>query len=295
MMSSASPCALQRACPMALATVSVPPSIPHPAPAAILLVAANERNGCPSVRSCHEATSQELFPAGPRAAREGAAGLASLGVKLAVAVLGLGVNVVLARWLGPADYGVYAFGITITCALSAFASAGMPFAAIRHLPEYVARGAWAEVAGFRRASILVTAAGSLLCVVGVLLLAGVLHADQVLTTALVWSAVLVAPLAFVQTLATLLQARGRVALPEAMQSLIRQGMTLLFLGFGGRDNDGVKDQVWPSLRPQPPRRWQPSRWPRCCGAWISPKFPLFMGGDMNCGDGRGPGQVFSLS
>lgn len=162
----------------------------------------------------------------------GAAGLASLGVKLAVAVLGLGVNVVLARWLGPADYGVYAFGITVALALSAFASAGMPFAAIRHLPEYVARGAWAEVAGFRRASILVTAAGSLLCVVGVLLLAGVLHADQALTTALVWSAALVAPLAFVQTLATLLQARGRVALPEAMQSLIRQGMTLLFLGFG---------------------------------------------------------------
>lgn len=162
----------------------------------------------------------------------GAAGLAALGVKLAAAVLGLGVNVVLARWLGPADYGVYAFGITVALALSIFASAGMPFAAIRHLPEYVARGAWAEVAGFRRASMLVTAAGSLLCVAGVLVLAGVLQADQAMTTALAWSAALVAPLAFAQTLATLLQARGRVAMPEAMQSLIRQGMTLLFLVLG---------------------------------------------------------------
>ena len=48
--------------------------------------------------------------------------------------LAFGVNVVLARVMGAAEYGVYTFAITILAFIVLFAKLGMDNAAIRFLP-----------------------------------------------------------------------------------------------------------------------------------------------------------------
>lgn len=168
------------------------------------------------------------LPAPPR--RAARAGLAAMAAKLAGAALGLGVNIVLARLLGPAEFGLYALAIAVATGAAVLATMGMPFAAIRHVPDYLARADWPGVAGFTRASLWVSLLGTLFCaflfIVGPILAA----AAPDLRRALLWGAVMVGPATFAQTLTTLLQARGHVVAPEILQSLLRQGLTLLLIG-----------------------------------------------------------------
>ncbi len=172
-------------------------------------------------------------------ANSGSAGAGAMAVfaKLGGAALGIAVNVVLARVLGPEDFGRYALGIALGTMVAVLASGGMPFGAIRFLPDYLARGDFGALRGFCRASLGLTVLGGTVCAVAMLLGASVMDQSHLMATVLPWAAWIVMPAALAQSIVALLQARGHVAGPEIVQSLVRQGATLalvvLWFGFGG--------------------------------------------------------------
>lgn len=158
------------------------------------------------------------------------AGVLALIAKLAGAGLGIVVNIVLARLMGPESFGLYALGIALGSVVAVVASGGMPFGAVRFLPDYLARGDFAALRGFLQTSLVVTVLGGALCVAAMLLSVSLLDQDNLMVPVLPWAALMVLPAALAQSLASLLQARGHVAGPEIMQSLVRQGATLGLIG-----------------------------------------------------------------
>lgn len=157
------------------------------------------------------------------------AGLAAIAAKVAGAAMALAVNVAIARLLGPDGYGLYAFGVGLGSTLAVVATLGMPFAAIRHVPDYLARGDWSGTVGFTRASIAVSLLGAGACAVVMLTVSSLATTRPAISPILAWSAALLVPMTLGQTLATLLQARGHVVAPELVQSTVRQGATLALL------------------------------------------------------------------
>lgn len=168
----------------------------------------------------------------PGAERRGAAsraGLAAIAAKVCGAAMALVVNVAIARLLGPEGFGLYAFGIGLASTLAVVATLGMPFAAIRHLPDYLARGDWPGTAGFTRASIAASFLGAGVCAVLMLAMSSLAAVTPEMSSVLAWSAALLVPMTLGQTIATLLQARGHVVAPELVQSAARQGATMILL------------------------------------------------------------------
>ena len=158
------------------------------------------------------------------------AGALAVFAKLGGAGLGIAVNVILARLMGPEEFGLYALGIALGSVVVVVASGGMPFGAIRFLPDYLARGDFAALRGFFRASLAITVLGGVICVAGMLLSAWLLDQSNLMAAVLPWAAIMVVPAALAQSMAALLQARGHVAGPEIVQSLVRQGATLGLIG-----------------------------------------------------------------
>lgn len=158
------------------------------------------------------------------------AGALALIAKLAGAGIGIVVNVILARLMGAENFGLYALGIALGSVVAVVASGGMPFGAVRFLPDYLARGDFAALRGFLRASLVITILGGALCVAAMLLCASLLDQNNLMVPVLPWAAIMVMPAALAQCLASLLQARGHVAGPEIVQSLVRQGATLGLIG-----------------------------------------------------------------
>ena len=80
-------------------------------------------------------------------------------------------QVLLARWMGASEYGVYAYALTWANLLSVFATLGFTTGVLRFVPEYLARKDWAHLHGFiRRVRQLVFLAGLVLAAVGSLVL-----------------------------------------------------------------------------------------------------------------------------
>ena len=154
------------------------------------------------------------------------AGAAAIAAKLASAGIGILVNIILARSMGADGYGLYALGFAMAAIITVLASCGMPLSAVRFMPGYLVRGDWAGVRGFTRAALAISAAGGLACALAMVLIATRLVPDSRWAAVLPWAALLLLPGAILQTLATLLQVRGRVAGPEILQSLIRQLVTV---------------------------------------------------------------------
>lgn len=164
------------------------------------------------------------------ASRAGIAAIATIAAKVAGAAGALAINIAVARILGADGYGIYAFGVGLGTTLAVVASLGMPFAAIRHVPDYLAQRDWSGIVGFTRASLLVSLAGAAACAALLLLMPRLAGATPAVASGLAWSAALLLPVTLGQTIATLLQARGHVVRPEIVQSAVRQGATLVLLG-----------------------------------------------------------------
>lgn len=80
--------------------------------------------------------------------------------------LGFLANVALARWLGVASYGSYAFVLAVTAVGTTLASLGLPVSALRFLPQYIASEQPGRARGLIRRTAIISLTISGLCSVG---------------------------------------------------------------------------------------------------------------------------------
>lgn len=97
--------------------------------------------------------------------------LKGAGIAFAIQVGGAGLRYVsqvfFARWLGPHEYGEYAFAISWAFLLSTVAMLGLHVVVLRFMPEYETRGRWKLYRGiFLRTRQLVLLAGVAIAAVG---------------------------------------------------------------------------------------------------------------------------------
>src|SRR5690349_19621636 len=69
-------------------------------------------------------------------------------VRVLSAVIALGSQVLLARWMGRFEYGVFIYVWTWVLMISSVADMGLSSSARRFIPEYTERGEWAHLRGF---------------------------------------------------------------------------------------------------------------------------------------------------
>lgn len=143
--------------------------------------------------------------------------------KLVGAALGLVLNVVVAHSLTLQGYGIFVLAQTLVVFVAMFASAGMPFSAVRFIPGYHARGEYRTAQRFRRTSLIVTWLGSgIVIAIGatIYLAVGDRLSDVTRLTMLV-AIPLVLVFALTQTYAALAQARFRLLEAEVLQNVLR--------------------------------------------------------------------------
>jgi len=68
----------------------------------------------------------------------------------------------LARWMVPSEYGTYCYALTVVPLLATLANLGLPHAAVRLVPEYMALGERGLLKGFVRTSWYLVIGTSLL-------------------------------------------------------------------------------------------------------------------------------------
>ena len=79
------------------------------------------------------------------------AGLALI-IRILSSAIGYASIILLARWMGPSDYGVYCFAIAWMTLLAYPATLGLPGAAVRFVGQYAAANDWRHAIGFMRTS-----------------------------------------------------------------------------------------------------------------------------------------------
>lgn len=99
-------------------------------------------------------------------ARRGA--LFAFFIRVFSAGLAFGTQILLARWMGIHEFGIITYCIVLMSVLSVLTSFGLPWASVRFLSEYGARGEWDKFRGFlTTARIGAIWAGSLCCVAAI--------------------------------------------------------------------------------------------------------------------------------
>lgn len=105
------------------------------------------------------------YAAGLRLLRRGASG--ALLVQVGGAGFSLIVNVLLARLVGKAEYGVYTFALSWITVLTVLALLGQSSSVVRFIPTYLHRQEWGTLRGLRRGtSMLVLASSGVIMLVG---------------------------------------------------------------------------------------------------------------------------------
>ncbi len=94
-----------------------------------------------------------------------------MAIRMVGAVLAYVSAILLARWLGTFQFGIYAYVWVCALILACALPLGYPSAALRFLPDYLARGKWRRLHGFLNQSIAVAAGVSTL---GALISAGLI-------------------------------------------------------------------------------------------------------------------------
>src|SRR5690606_31947914 len=83
-----------------------------------------------------------------------------------ISLLGFGLmyalRVALVKWMGRAEYGEYAFALSWATVLVLIASLGLPLAALRYMPQYIAAGDAARLRGLLRFGQALTLVGGAL-------------------------------------------------------------------------------------------------------------------------------------
>lgn len=91
-----------------------------------------------------------------------------MSIRSCAAVAAYAVDVMLARWLGASEFGIYNFALAWLTLLAIVACLGLPGASLRFVPEYIAAGDRSALRGLlRRSSLLVLATGVVISVLGI--------------------------------------------------------------------------------------------------------------------------------
>ena len=73
-------------------------------------------------------------------------------IRVLASAVGFASVILLARWMGPSEYGLYSFAIACMMLLSYPATLGLPGAAVRFVAQYAAANDWQHVVGFMKVS-----------------------------------------------------------------------------------------------------------------------------------------------
>lgn len=87
---------------------------------------------------------------------------AALIVQIVSVETGYAAQILLARWMGVTEYGVYDLAIAFSLSLAFIAGLGLPTAILRFIPEYRVKQDWAHLRGILRSSCRQTWIASLL-------------------------------------------------------------------------------------------------------------------------------------
>ena len=94
--------------------------------------------------------AETLLTGSGEGARSGRGALAAFIIRIASAFLAFLSQVLLARWMGAFEFGVFSYGWVWIIVLGSLVSAGFATSVIRFLPEYRERGEWHLFRGFLR-------------------------------------------------------------------------------------------------------------------------------------------------
>ena len=117
------------------------------------------------------------FSNGSERSLAGRAALAAFSIRVASAAIAYLSQVMLARWMGSAEYGVFVFAWVLVLILGGLSTLGFGVSLIRFIPEYRVAGDFAHLRGILRASRLLTVAVST-TVAGLGILSLYLFADR---------------------------------------------------------------------------------------------------------------------
>lgn len=143
--------------------------------------------------------------------------------------MGFGLQLVLARYLGPEQFGVYAYAMGWLSLALLFGKLDLDNAATRYIGAYSGNGEWALATGFvRRVPLLVLAASTAVALIVGLTVHLVARQRGIETPPVLWAACLLLPATGVmQLLANVLQGFRRIVASQAPPSVIRP---VLFAG-----------------------------------------------------------------
>lgn len=179
--------------------------------------------------SQHETETQFVDRPNPNARNLMMRAAMALGLKGGLVAAGFGMQIILARSLGPEGLGGYATFLALATVLSITGGFGMPMAAVRFMPVQIAEGRDAALRGFLRAAQRLTVATSLIVALGfwlVFLLLPTLR-DQ---APLALAAGAIIPVFGLGTLAAgSLQALGRPIRADLLLNLARTAMIAVFV------------------------------------------------------------------
>ncbi len=224
--------------------------------------------------------------------------LRGAGVVLAIRIAGAGLTylslVFIARWLGPYQFGIYAYATGWALLLSLPATLGLPSAVLRFLPEYLSQERWSRAAGLiRGAPAYVAAAGVAIGLCGVLVVLG--FSDGIAphyVTPLIVAFATVPLLALIHLIRDLARSLGLAGLAFGPRGLAHPLMIIAMVGLlwvSGANPTAVavlavifasllaivlgQRQAVISRLPQPVRSSRPKTVSR---DWLRVSFPMFL-------------------
>ncbi len=156
---------------------------------------------------------------------------AALGVQVVALGLDYIARIFLARWMGVEQYGGFEYILNLGMFLAFFASLGLPSAALRFVPQYLASQQWGHLRGLIWGSWLGTAIASLTLALGATGLAVLLKVER--SSPLLLGLWLVPLLALTRLQLEMTRATQRMVLAYA-PSLIGGPLLLLVGGYGLR-------------------------------------------------------------
>lgn len=155
-------------------------------------------------------------------------GLGSVAVKVGYAALSFTLAVVLARVLGPKEYGVYAFALAIIMLVSIPAQAGMPVLVVRETARCQSNGDWALVRGlWRWATVWVLLFSMVVTVILGAVIIALVGLDKARAATLASGFLLVPMIALGNIRGAALRGLRRVVLGQIPESIVRPTLLIL--------------------------------------------------------------------
>ena len=150
-----------------------------------------------------------------------------LGLRGGNAAIRLATAVVLARLLGPADYGVYVFAISLMLMVAIPLQAGLPVLAIRELSAYLSGADWARINGMlARMTQLILLSGAAVIAVALPLLM-IVDWPEADRAALLWALVLLPGIALVNVTGASIRALRHVTIGYFLEGTLRPLLLLV--------------------------------------------------------------------